>query len=74
MQQDTVNIQIGKNGITTALVTEIKKHLKANKSVRIKLLKSFIKDKDRKQVALDLDKKLNKKGKLIGFVYTIKNG
>ncbi len=74
MSQDTVNIQIGKLGITQALVTEVKKHLKVNKSVKIRFLKSFIQEKDRKQVALDLDKKINKKGKLIGFVYTIKNG
>jgi len=71
--QETVTMQIGKSGITDNSLVEIKKHLKAKKSIRIRLLKAFVKDRDRHKVKEELDNKLNLKGKLVGNVYFIKN-
>jgi len=50
-------IRIGKNGLTENAVKEIKKHLKKKKLVKVKLLKSFISDKNKKQVANDVAEK-----------------
>lgn len=59
-------VQIGKNGITSEVIQEIKTHLKNKKDVKIKFLKSFIEGKDRKIVKDKLLLQLNKTGKLIG--------
>ncbi|MBW3019855.1 YhbY family RNA-binding protein [Candidatus Woesearchaeota archaeon] len=72
MPQETVNIQIGKNGVTPEIVQEISKHIRAKKDVKVKFLKSFISDKDRKEVAENLNSVLPKKGKLIGNTLMIK--
>jgi len=45
---------IGKNGITPSLIEEIKRQLKDNKLVKIKLLKSAIEEKPREEVAKEL--------------------
>ena len=73
MQVDTINIQIGKLGLSEEVIREIKRHLKENKNVKLKFLKSFIKDRDRKEIAKIIEEKV-RKGKLIGNTYTIKNG
>ncbi len=52
-------IRIGKNGITEGIVGELIKQLKKKKLIKIKLLKSFIVDKDRKQIAQLLEEKTN---------------
>ncbi|MBW2999026.1 YhbY family RNA-binding protein [Candidatus Woesearchaeota archaeon] len=73
MQKENIDIQVGKNGITPSLIEEIKKHLRAKKDVKVKFLKSFIGDKDRREVAENLNAQLPKKGKLIGNTLMIKN-
>lgn len=73
-QEGEVKVQTGKNGINEGLVEEIKKHLKAKKTVKVKFLKAFIKGKDRKKVAEELNEKIGAKGKLVGNVLTINNG
>jgi len=73
MQVDTVDIQIGKLGLSQEIIREIKSHLKKKKNVKLKFLKSFIQDRDRKEVAKEVEEKI-RKGKLIGNTYTIKNG
>ncbi|MBW2972866.1 YhbY family RNA-binding protein [Candidatus Woesearchaeota archaeon] len=52
-------MQIGKSGITEGLITELKNQLKLKKLIKIKFMKSFIEDKDRKKVAAELAKKTN---------------
>ena len=52
-------MQIGKSGITAGLITELKKQLKLKKLIKIKFMKSFIEDKDKKKVAAELAKKTN---------------
>jgi putative YhbY family RNA-binding protein len=53
------SMQIGKQGITRGLITELQKQLKIKKIIKVKFMKSFIEDKDKKVVASDLAKKLN---------------
>ena len=53
------SMQIGRQGITQGLVTELKKQLKIKKIIKVKFMKSFIEDKNKKVVAKDLEKKLN---------------
>lgn len=47
-------INIGKNGITDAVVEEIRKHLKANRLIKIKMLKSSREEKDTTTIAGEL--------------------
>jgi len=49
-------VRIGKNGITDSQISEIKKFLENKKLVKIKLLSSFASGKNKKQIALDLQK------------------
>ncbi|MGM5485130.1 MAG: YhbY family RNA-binding protein [Nanobdellota archaeon] len=44
-------IRIGKNGMTEAVIEEIKLQLKKKNEVKVKFLKSYIDDKDRKAEA-----------------------
>ena len=44
-------VRIGKNGLTEGTLNEIKLQLKKKKLIKIKLLKSFVQDKDRKELA-----------------------
>lgn len=50
-------IRIGKMGITENQIIAIKKLLKKRNLVKIKFLKSFINDKDKKKMALELAEK-----------------
>jgi RNA-binding protein len=47
-------INIGKNGITDPVVEELKKHIKANRLVKVKVLKSAEAEKDLKAIAEEL--------------------
>ena len=47
-------VQIGKNGMTDSLILEIKKQIKKNRLVKIKLLRGFVESNDRKQVSRDI--------------------
>ncbi len=47
-------VRIGKKGITDSTIQEIKKQLEKRKLVKIKFLRNFIADKDRKQVSQEL--------------------
>ncbi|MBW2980980.1 YhbY family RNA-binding protein [Candidatus Woesearchaeota archaeon] len=44
-------VRIGKNGLTEGTINEIKLQLKKKKLIKIKLLKSFVQDEDRKELA-----------------------
>lgn len=65
-------IRIGKKGITPILIDEIKKQLKKEKKVKIKMLNSFIKGKDKKQIANDIALKTSAKlVSRVGFVFAL---
>ena len=65
-------IRIGKNGLTEALVAETICLLKKRKLVKIKLLKSFADDVDKKQFAKDLAAKNGSKViHQVGFFITL---
>ena len=52
-------VRIGKSGLTEGTVNEIKRQLKNKKLIKIKLLKAFIEDKDRKEIAKLIAEKTN---------------
>ena len=76
MNKEKVTIQIGKNGFGDGQVNEITKNIYANKEVTLRLLKSFIAEKDKKDVAKEISaavgKKVKVETKLVGNVMTIK--
>jgi len=65
-------VQIGKNGINEASITEIKTHLKRRKDVKVKFLQSFIADKDRKKVK-DAEKQRKLRRKVLSKIKDSKN-
>ena len=73
MKADIVKIQVGKQGLSEQLVKDIVAHIKKKKGVQVRFLKSFIADKDRKEVARNLQATLGVKGKLVGNVLTLDN-
>jgi len=48
-------IRIGKNGLTESTIKEIKKQLNKKKLIKVKLLRAFISDKNKKEVAKELN-------------------
>lgn len=52
-------IRIGKKGITDSQIKEIKKQLKKRKKVKVKMLNSFVKTKDKKDAAREIALKAN---------------
>lgn len=47
-------LNIGKNGVTETLVEELNKQIKANRLVKVKVLKSAEEEKDLKTIAAEL--------------------
>jgi RNA-binding protein len=65
-------IRIGKNGITENIIKDIKIHIKKRKLIKVKLLKSFIGEKNKKDIANELaDKTDSKIIQQIGFVVVL---
>ncbi len=65
-------IRIGKNGLTGSQLKEIGKMLQKKKLIKIKMLKSFLEGKDKKEEAKEIAAKLG--AELIdsvGFVATV---
>jgi len=50
-------IRIGKNGLTEGMVKEIAKLLKKKRLIKIKMLKAFLQDNDRKDAAKEIAEK-----------------
>lgn len=48
-------VRIGKNGLTEGTVNEIKTQLKKKKLIKIKLLKSFIQDQNKKELTKKIE-------------------
>lgn len=64
--------RIGKNGLTEGTINEIKRQLKDKKLIKVKLLKSFIADKDKKIAAKELAEKTGSEiAQIIGFTITL---
>lgn len=59
-------IHIGKNGITDALINEIEKTLKKKKMIKIKMNRSALDDKDKKEIAKEL--LIKTKSELVDFI------
>ncbi len=47
-------LQVGKNGVTDNLIAEIKIQLKKKKKLRIKILRSAMTERDRKEIAAEV--------------------
>jgi len=47
-------IRIGKHGVTPHVLDDITMHLKKRKLIKVKMLPSFIKGKDKKTIAEDI--------------------
>ena len=52
-------LNLGKNGLSYPVVDEIKHLLKKKKLIKIKMLKSCFKDKDKKELAKEISEKTN---------------
>jgi len=74
MKAIEATIRVGKNGITDSLIEEIKKQLKKRKIVKVKMLTSFVKIKNKKEAAKEIA--LKTKADIVnmtGFVFVLKN-
>jgi len=47
-------VRIGKNGFTKGMEEEVKKQLKKNKVIKIKMLKAFLEGKDKKAAGREI--------------------
>lgn len=65
-------LRIGKNGLTNGVIGEIKLQLKKNRLIKIKLLKSFIQDKDKKELVKEISELTNSEIiEFVGFTLTL---
>jgi RNA-binding protein len=65
-------IRIGKNGLTEGAIAEIKKLLKKYKLIKIKMLKGFAMDKNKKTVAREIAEKTDSElVQQVGFVVVL---
>ncbi len=68
----TPNMIIGKNGFTDNVIIKIKQDLAKHKMVKLKILQSYISDKDKNEVFDDIAEKTNAKVvDKIGFTLTL---
>ncbi|MFH1056003.1 MAG: YhbY family RNA-binding protein, partial [Candidatus Altiarchaeota archaeon] len=67
MEDDTVTIRVGKNGVTKALTEEVRCILRKHKKARVKMLKTSLGTKDKHDMADEIRKSCKaRKAKLIG--------
>jgi len=65
-------IRIGKNGFTENIIKEIKKQLNKKKLIKIKFLRAFISDKNKKEIAKEIAQKTNSRLiDQVGFVVVL---
>jgi len=65
-------IRIGKNGLTESTIKEIKKQLNKKKLIKVKLLRAFISDKNKKEVAKEIAEKTSSQLiYMVGFVVVL---
>ena len=65
-------VRIGKSGVSESVIGEIKKQLHKDGMIKIKMLKSFIGTKDRKEVVKEIVEKTNSQLVLsVGFIIVL---
>ena len=65
-------VRIGKSGISDSVIGEIKKQLQKDGMIKIKMLKSFIGTKDKKEVVKEIVEKTNSQlVHSIGFIIVL---
>ncbi len=65
-------LRIGKNGLTEGMINEIKLQLKKRKLIKIKLLKSFVQDKDKKLLVQEIAHSTNSEIiESVGFILVL---
>lgn len=68
----TPNINIGKNGLTDQVIKNIREELSRNKLVKLKILQSYLEDKDKNEVFEEIAQKTEAKAvHKIGFTITL---
>ncbi len=73
LQHTSATIIIGKNGLTNNVIKNIKNKLKEKKIIKIKILPTYIKGKDKTYVFNDIAKKTNSRiVRKIGFTLILK--
>ena len=65
MPPSTASIQVGKAGVTEGLIKEIRRQLK-QKSVKVRLLRSFASKNDRKKVKEEIESLLGRGAVMTG--------
>jgi RNA-binding protein len=69
---ELVIIRVGKNGVTPALVEEIKAVLKKRKKLKVKMLKTSLGEKDKHDMTEDIRRACKaKSAKLLGHIITL---
>lgn len=65
-------VRIGKSGLTDSVVGEIKKQIKQKGMIKVKMLKSFVGGKDKKESAMEIaDKTESNLVQRVGFVVVL---
>ncbi len=70
-----VTVNVGKKGLTESLINEINLQLEKRGVVKVRMLRSFRGDADRRELARMIEKRV--RGELVdlrGFVLTLKKG
>ena len=69
---ELVTIRVGKNGVTPALVEEIKAVLKKRKKLRVKMLKTSLGENDKYAITEEIRKACKARGaRLLGHIITL---
>ncbi len=74
-KKDVVTVNVGKKGLTESLINEINLQLEKRGVVKVKMLRSFRGDADRRELARMIEERVD--GELVdlrGFVLTLKKG
>ena len=65
-------IRVGKNGLTESTIKEIKKQLNKKKLIKVKLLRAFINNRNKREAAKEIAQKTNSQIiDLVGFVIVL---
>jgi putative YhbY family RNA-binding protein len=68
----TPNMNIGKNGFTDQVIKNIKEELSRHKLVKLKILQSYLSDKNKNEVFVDVAEKTDSRiVNKIGFTITL---
>ena len=66
-------VRIGKNGLTEGIVNEMIRQLKKKKLIKVKLLKSFVQDRNKKELIEEISSATDSEViDLVGFVVVLR--